>query len=224
MAPLPALVAVADPIKPTSAEAVAALRAEGIRLVMLTGDNERTANAVAAKLGIAEVVADASPQRKLERVRELKAEGRVVAMAGDGINDAPALAAADVGIAMGTGTDVAMATAAVTLVKGDLQRDRSRAPVVARDAREHPPESVLRVRLQRRRRAGGGRRSVSAMGSLAVADACGRRDERVVDLGDRQRAQVAQQTDLSGALYAVARSAAMRVSSGGCDANSADKP
>ena len=115
-----ALVAVADPIKPTSAEAVAALRAEGIRLVMLTGDNERTANAIAKKLGITEVVADASPQRKLERVRELKAEGRVVAMAGDGINDAPALAAADVGIAMGTGTDVAMATAAVTLVKGDL--------------------------------------------------------------------------------------------------------
>lgn len=115
-----ALVAVADPIKPTSAEAVAALRAEGIRLIMLTGDNERTANAIAKKLGITEVVADASPQRKLERVRELKAEGRVAAMAGDGINDAPALAAADVGIAMGTGTDVAMATAAVTLVKGDL--------------------------------------------------------------------------------------------------------
>ena len=115
------LVAVADPIKATSAEAVASLRAEGIRLVMLTGDSERTAHAVAAKLGIAEVVADASPQRKLERVRELKAEGLVVAMAGDGINDAPALAAADVGIAMGTGTDVAMATAAVTLVKGDLK-------------------------------------------------------------------------------------------------------
>ena len=117
--------AVADPIKPTSAEAVAALRAEGIRLIMLTGDNERTANAIAKKLGITEVVADASPQRKLERVRELKAEGRVVAMAGDGINDAPAFAAADVGIAMGTGTDVAMATAAVTLVKGDLQRHRA---------------------------------------------------------------------------------------------------
>jgi Cu+-exporting ATPase len=88
---------------------------------MLTGDSERTAHAVAEKLGIAEVVADASPQRKLERIRELKAAGLVVAMAGDGINDAPALAAADVGIAMGTGTDVAMATAAVTLVKGDLK-------------------------------------------------------------------------------------------------------
>jgi len=115
------LVAVADPIKATSAEAVSSLRAAGIRLVMLTGDSERTANAVAEKLGIAEVVADASPQRKLERIRELKAAGLVVAMAGDGINDAPALAAADVGIAMGTGTDVAMATAAVTLVKGDLK-------------------------------------------------------------------------------------------------------
>ncbi|HTK97002.1 MAG TPA: copper-translocating P-type ATPase, partial [Pseudomonadales bacterium] len=115
------LVAVADPIKATSAEAVSSLRAAGIRLVMLTGDSERTAHAVAEKLGIAEVVADASPQRKLERIRELKAAGLVVAMAGDGINDAPALAAADVGIAMGTGTDVAMATAAVTLVKGDLK-------------------------------------------------------------------------------------------------------
>ena len=115
-----ALVAVADPIKDTSAAAVAALQSQGIRIVMLTGDSLRTATAVAKKLGIDEVVADASPQRKLERVRELMNAGHVVAMAGDGINDAPALAAADVGVAMGTGTDVAMATAAVTLVRGDL--------------------------------------------------------------------------------------------------------
>ena len=113
-------VAVGDPIKATSRDALAALRARGIRVVMASGDALATASAVARQLGIDDVLADASPQDKLARVRALKAEGRVVAMAGDGINDAPALAAADVGIAMGTGTDVAMATAGVTLVKGDL--------------------------------------------------------------------------------------------------------
>ena len=115
------MVAIADPIKPTTAEAVAILHEAGLRIVMVTGDNERTARAVAAELGIDEVHAEALPETKHELVGRLQAEGRRVAMAGDGVNDAPALARADVGIAMGTGTDVAMESAGVTLVKGDLR-------------------------------------------------------------------------------------------------------
>jgi len=115
-------VAVADPIKPTTRSALDALRAEGMRIVMASGDAQATAAAVAQSLGIDEVHGEVRPQDKVALVRRLKAEGRRVAMAGDGINDAPALAAADVGIAMGTGTDVAMSSAQVTLVKGDLRR------------------------------------------------------------------------------------------------------
>ena len=115
------LIAVADPVKESAAAAAAALRREGVRLIMLTGDNRRTAEAVARKIGgIDEVVADVLPDQKQSIVERLRKDGRRVAMAGDGINDAPALAAADVGIAMGTGTDVAMESAAVTLVRGDL--------------------------------------------------------------------------------------------------------
>ncbi|MDZ4870150.1 MAG: heavy metal translocating P-type ATPase [Alphaproteobacteria bacterium] len=114
------LVAVADTIKPTTPEAIRALKADGIRVVMLTGDNKTTAAAVASKLGIDEVMADVMPDQKSEAIQKLRAQGRIVAMAGDGVNDAPALAAAEVGIAMGTGTDVAMESAGVTLVKGDL--------------------------------------------------------------------------------------------------------
>ena len=115
------LLGVADPIKATTPEAVARLHAEGLRVVMLTGDSRATAEAVAKTLGIDQVFAEVLPDQKAEAVRRLQAEGRKVAMAGDGINDAPALAAADVGIAMGTGTDVAMESAGVTLVKGDLR-------------------------------------------------------------------------------------------------------
>jgi Cu+-exporting ATPase len=114
------LIAVSDPIKPTTPAALAALRADGVRVVMATGDGWTTARAVAAKLGIDEVFGEVKPQDKVDLVARLKAEGRKVAMAGDGINDAPALAAADVGIAMGTGTDVAMNAGHVTLIKGDL--------------------------------------------------------------------------------------------------------
>jgi Cu+-exporting ATPase len=113
--------ALADPIKPTTAQAVAALHAQGVRLVMLTGDNSQTASRVAGALGIDDFVAEVSPADKQARVADLKRNGAVVAMAGDGVNDAPALAAADVGVAMGTGTDVAMQSAGVTLVKGDLR-------------------------------------------------------------------------------------------------------
>ena len=114
------VIAVADPIKSTSSAALASLRREGIRIVMLTGDNRTTAQTVAAKLGITDIEAEVLPEQKNAIVRRLRAEGRIVAMAGDGVNDAPALAEADVGIAMGTGTDVAMQSAGVTLVKGDL--------------------------------------------------------------------------------------------------------
>jgi Cu+-exporting ATPase len=115
------LIGVADPIKESTPGAIRALQAEGIRIVMLTGDSRTTAEAVARKLGIDDVRAEVAPEEKVEIVKRLQGEGRVVAMAGDGINDAPALAQAQVGIAMGTGTDVAMESAPVTLVKGDLR-------------------------------------------------------------------------------------------------------
>jgi Cu+-exporting ATPase len=117
---LAGFVAIADPIKATTPQALAALREAGVRIVMLTGDGKTTAEAVGRELRIDEVVAEVFPEDKANIVQRLRKEGRVVAMAGDGVNDAPALAAADVGIAMGTGTDVAMESSGVTLLKGDL--------------------------------------------------------------------------------------------------------
>jgi Cu+-exporting ATPase len=134
------LIGVADPIKATTAKAIAALRADGLRIVMLTGDNRTTAEAVARRLGIDEIEAEVLPQQKGEIVRKHKAEGRVVAMAGDGVNDAPALAEADVGIAMGTGTDVAIQSAGVTLIRGDLTgivRARHLSRTVMRNIRQN---------------------------------------------------------------------------------------
>ncbi|HRL78522.1 MAG TPA: copper-translocating P-type ATPase, partial [Candidatus Accumulibacter phosphatis] len=125
------MAAVADPIKESTQEAIAALQSAGVRIVMLTGDSRSTAEAVASSLGIDEALAEVLPEDKAGHVKRLQAEGRKVAMAGDGINDAPALAQADVGIAMGTGTDVAMESAGVTLVKGDL-RGIARAAVLSR--------------------------------------------------------------------------------------------
>ena len=115
------LLGVADPIKPSTPEAIRLLHASGVRIVMLTGDSRTTAQAVAQKIGIDEVQAEVGPGEKGEVVKRLQAAGHTVAMAGDGINDAPALAQAQVGIAMGTGTDVAMESAGLTLVKGDLR-------------------------------------------------------------------------------------------------------
>ena len=115
------LLGVADPIKDSTPEAISQLHHQGLKVVMLTGDSRTTAEAVARKLSIDEVVAEVLPNQKAEIVKRFQADGRKVAMAGDGINDAPALAQANVGVAMGTGTDVAMQSAAVTLVKGDLR-------------------------------------------------------------------------------------------------------
>ena len=137
---LAGLVVVADPIKETAAEAVAELQRNGVHVVMMTGDNRRTAEAVARKAGVDEVIAEVLPEQKQAKVQALRKAGRRVAMAGDGINDAPALAAADVGIAMGTGTDVAMESAAVTLVKGDLTgivRARKLSRVTMRNIRQN---------------------------------------------------------------------------------------
>jgi Cu+-exporting ATPase len=134
------ILAIADPVKATTPDALAALKADGIRIVMLTGDNRTTAQAVARTLGIAEVEADVLPDQKSAVVEKLRREGRVVAMAGDGVNDAPALAAADVGIAMGTGTDVAMESAGITLLKGDLMgivRARTLSHAVMRNIRQN---------------------------------------------------------------------------------------
>jgi Cu+-exporting ATPase len=128
---LAGIVAVADTIKPSAAEAIARLHALGLRIVMATGDNPTTAQSVARELGIDEVHAGLQPQDKLAMIETLQSEGRTVAMAGDGINDAPALAKADVGIAMGTGADVAMESAGLTLLKGDL-RGVGRAVTLAR--------------------------------------------------------------------------------------------
>ena len=114
------MIAITDPVKATTAAALQALREEGIRIVMLTGDNRTTAHAVARRLGITEIQAEVLPDQKAAVIEKLRREGRKVAMAGDGVNDAPALAAADVGIAMGTGTDVAIESAGITLLKGDL--------------------------------------------------------------------------------------------------------
>jgi Cu+-exporting ATPase len=134
------LIAIADPVKPTTPQALAALRAAGIRVVMLTGDNRTTAQAVARRLGITEVEAEVLPGQKIAVIDKLKRAGQVVAMAGDGTNDAPALAAADVGLAMGTGTDVAMESAGITLLGGDLNgivRARALSRAVMRNIRQN---------------------------------------------------------------------------------------
>jgi Cu+-exporting ATPase len=137
---LAGIVAVADPIKATTADAIRALHESGLKIIMATGDNERTAKAVAAKLGIDEVRADMMPERKKALIDELRVRGASIAMAGDGVNDAPALAAADVGIAMGTGADVAVESAGITLVKGDLNgivRARTLAQATIRNIKQN---------------------------------------------------------------------------------------
>ncbi len=157
------LLGVADPIKSTTPEAIKLLHADGIKIVMLTGDSRTTAAAVADNLGIDDVQAEVAPADKGNVVKRLQSEGHIVAMAGDGINDAPALAQAQVGIAMGTGTDVAMESAGMTLVKGDLRgiaKARRLSRGVMRNIRQN---LVLRLYLQRARRAHRRRRALSVL-------------------------------------------------------------
>jgi len=134
------LVSVADPVKETTPAALRELHALGLRIIMATGDNERTARAVAARLGIDEIRADVLPEDKARIIVELQRQGRIVAMAGDGVNDAPALAQADVGVAMGTGADVAIESAGITLVRGNLDgivRARRLARATMRNIRQN---------------------------------------------------------------------------------------
>ena len=200
---LAGLIAIADPVKPTTLAALEALRAQNIAIVMLTGDSRATARAVAEKLGIADVEAEVLPERKSAVVEELRRAGRIVAMAGDGVNDAPALAAADIGIAMGSGTDVAMASAGMTLVKGDLTRDRARAKALRRHHAQHPAKSVFRVPLQRARRADRGRRALSAARTFAVAGDRSRGDGAVFRQRRRQCAAAAARSALDAADRAI---------------------
>jgi Cu+-exporting ATPase len=133
-------IAIADPLKATAPSALGELKAQGVRIVMLTGDNQRTAQEIAGKLGIDDFRAEILPGQKAEIVKSLQNEGRVVAMAGDGINDAPALAQAEVGIAMGTGTDIAMESGGITLLKGDLEgilRARKLSQATMRNIRQN---------------------------------------------------------------------------------------
>ena len=194
---LASLIGVADPIKETTAKAIQELRADGLRIVMLTGDNRTTAEAVARKLGIDEIEAEVLPQEKGEIIRKHKAEGRIVAMAGDGVNDAPALAEADVGIAMGTGTDVAIQSAGVTLVKGDLSGIARAAFEPQRDA-QHPAESVPRLRLQLARRACSGGRALPDLRPVAQPHYRRRGDEPELALRGGQCAALASSEDLVG--------------------------
>ncbi|HEV8186073.1 MAG TPA: copper-translocating P-type ATPase, partial [Chthoniobacterales bacterium] len=157
------LVGVADSIKDSTAEAIRLLKDDGVRLIMLTGDSRTTAQAVARKLGIDQVEAEVLPDQKSKIVQRLQEEGRTVAMAGDGVNDAPALAQAQVGIAMGTGTDVAMQSAGVTLGEGRPARDRPRSNAESRNDAEHSPEPLLRIHLQRARSSHRRRNSVSVL-------------------------------------------------------------
>jgi Cu+-exporting ATPase len=134
------IIAVADPVKASTPEAIAQLHRSGVRIAMVTGDSEATARSVAKELGIDDVFAETLPQQKAEIVKKLQAEGHVVAMAGDGINDAPALAQADVGIAMGTGTDIAIESAGITLVQGDIRgiaRARNLSRATMRNIRQN---------------------------------------------------------------------------------------
>ncbi len=192
------LLAVSDPVKSTTPDALASLRAAGLRVVMATGDGLTTARAVGQRLGIAEVHGEVKPADKLRLVEKLQAEGRRVAMAGDGINDAPALARADVGIAMGTGTDVAMNSAQLTLVKGDLRgiaTARALSVATVANMKQNLAFAFVYNALGVPLAAGV---LFPFTGWLAVADDRGARDEPEFGLGHHQRAATAQRCAQTG--------------------------
>ena len=185
---LAGLVAVSDPIKETTAEALASLKRLGIRTVMATGDSLTTARTVGRKLGIDEVHGEVKPADKLELVSKLQGEGRIVAMAGDGINDAPALAKADIGVAMGPGTDVAMNSAQVTLVRGDL-RGIAQARRISEDTVANMKQNLGFAFVQRARDSAGRWRSVPAHWMAPLADDCLACNEPQLRIGDYECAQ-----------------------------------
>lgn len=180
---------IADPVKESAGAALEDLRRQGLRIVMLTGDSRTSAEAVARQLGIDAVEAEVLPQDKAEMVSRLRAAGRVVAMIGDGVNDAPALARADVGVAMGAGADVAIESAGLTLLTGDLRGVvRARALSIA-TMRNVPQNPVLCLHLQYSRHPGRSWRALSIHRPPAFSDHCRGRDGPVISLCDRQRAQ-----------------------------------
>jgi Cu+-exporting ATPase len=193
-----AVLGISDPVKESTPEALRLLHADGVRVVMATGDARETAEAVARRLGIDEVRAGVLPADKARVVQQLRHDGRVVAMAGDGINDAPALAAADVGIAMGSGTDVAIESAGVTPREGRPARRRAGPDPEPRDDAQHPPEPLLRLRLQRARRPDRRGRPLPVRRHSPEPHAGECRDEPQLRLGHRERAPPPARTALDG--------------------------
>jgi Cu+-exporting ATPase len=183
-----AVIAVADPIKDTTAEAVKMLKDEGVSIVMLSGDSRKTAEAVGRQLGIDEVVAEVLPEQKVEKVKALQAAGRTVAMAGDGINDAPALAQASVGIAMGTGTDVAIESGSVTLVKGDLRGIAKAIRLSHATMRNVKQNLFFAFVYNRARRSDRRGRALSCLRAAALADLRRRGHGDELGVGGEQRA------------------------------------
>ena len=183
---LAGLVAVADPIRESTPQAIEELKREGIKVVMVTGDNRTTAAALAQKLGI-EFQAEVLPAQKAEAVKKLQSQGAVVAMAGDGVNDAPALAQAQVGIAMGTGTDVAMESGGIVLVKGDLRGILKARRLEPANHAQHSPESFLCLFLQRAGRAACRRCALSGIRVAAQSNDRRRGYELQLRLRHRQR-------------------------------------
>ena len=165
-----ATISISDPIKTTSPEAARGLKRLGLEVVMLSGDDRRTAEAVARRVGVDRVIADVTPAVKLEEIRRIQQQGKSVAMVGDGLNDAPALAQADIGIAMGNGTNVAVEAATITLRRSSGGGGRDRA--VPPDHAHHPAEPVLGLHLQRGRHSDCRRRAVSRVRSSAEPNHC----------------------------------------------------
>ena len=191
------ILAVADPIKSTTAQAVGDLHSLGLKIIMLTGDNRRTAAAVARQLGLDAVEAEIEPAGKVADIKKLRDEGEHVAMAGDGINDAPALSEAEVGIAMGTGTDVAMQSAGVTLVRGDL-RGIAQAIRLSRATMRNIRENLFfRFSLQRDGHSGGRWSAVPVLRPASQSDDRGSRNEPQFRLGHQQRSAAAENATLN---------------------------